>query len=225
MARRLAEDAKGGRSGPPKAGYRSNEKRQAEASKRFSRDFVVSFGGGEPLVKKDVFDILDYCKQEGIIANITTNGLLLNERNAQRLIDSNIYNINISVDSMIGEVNDNMRGVPGYLEKVKSNVENLLRYRDSVGSRVTVFFKSVVCAENIKDIHLLPECAREIGLSGVSFQPIRYCSEESTVRRGQRPHGPLWRLRRLHWQYRGRSDIQSMALRKDRKAAEGFDPM
>lgn len=147
--------------------------------KKLSGTFNINFSGGEPLIKRDLFEILRYCQEQRIIAGITTNGLLLNDKNIQQLLECQIYNINVSLDSMIDEIHDSIRGVPGCLKRVTRNVENLLREKEKTGSKVSVLIKPMVCAENLRDIHKIAEYAKDIGASGVSYQPIFEWSEES----------------------------------------------
>lgn len=147
--------------------------------KELSSTFNVSFSGGEPLMKKDLYEILEFCKEQNITFGVTTNGLLLNEKNVQRLLNCNVFNINISIDSMIDEIHDSIRGVPGCLAKVKKNVEYLVEQKRKTGSRVSIMMKPVVCSENLPDLQKLAEYAKDIGIAGVQFQPIFEWSEES----------------------------------------------
>ena len=77
--------------------------------KDFSGTFSINFSGGEPLLQTDLFEILEFCQRERIIAGIITNGLLLNGTNAKRLIDCGVFNINVSIDSMSDDVHDAMK--------------------------------------------------------------------------------------------------------------------
>jgi len=47
--------------------------------------FQLALGGGEPFLRKDIFDIITYCRSRGIVPNITTNGTLINEATIERI--------------------------------------------------------------------------------------------------------------------------------------------
>ncbi len=147
--------------------------------KEFSGTYNVSFSGGEPLVKKDMFEILDFCKREHIISGVTTNGLLLKGDNIRKLIDSEVFNINISLDSMEDAVHDDLRGVPGLLSKLRTNMDELVEYRKSTGSKVRIILKPMVCTETLPGLPKIAEYAKDLGLEGVNFQPVFDWSEES----------------------------------------------
>jgi radical SAM protein with 4Fe4S-binding SPASM domain len=46
--------------------------------------FSVAFGGGEPFARKDIFEIAEYTRNNGIIPNVTTNGFYITEKNAEK---------------------------------------------------------------------------------------------------------------------------------------------
>ena len=44
------------------------------------------FSGGEPLTRKDLYEIADKCKEIGIITYLSTNGLYVGKKNAKKLL-------------------------------------------------------------------------------------------------------------------------------------------
>lgn len=147
--------------------------------KEFVGTFNINFSGGEPLLKKDLFEILEFCGKENIIAGITTNGLLLNKEKVKRIIDCGLFNVNISIDSLDDKIYDKIRGVPGYLSRVKENVNYLKDYKEKAGSDLKIIVKPTVCSENLHCLNEIVEYAKETGITGVNFQPIFKWSEES----------------------------------------------
>lgn len=57
--------------------------------------FQLAIGGGEPFLRKDIFDIVDYCKQKNVVANITSNGSLITD-DICRKIRNKVGQVNIS---------------------------------------------------------------------------------------------------------------------------------
>lgn len=90
--------------------------------------FLINFGGGEPLLKKDLLELVRYCKDKGFTTNIATNGYLIDEDMARRIADSGLNSINISLDSIDEKVHDYLRGVPGVYKRVMKAIESLDRY-------------------------------------------------------------------------------------------------
>jgi MoaA/NifB/PqqE/SkfB family radical SAM enzyme len=85
---------------------------------------TLRFTGGEPLLRRDFFDIL-----AGIDASpfatigVQTNGLLL-KRYADRVNDSPITHVTVSLDAA-GERNDQVRGVRGYFDRAIAGLDLL----------------------------------------------------------------------------------------------------
>jgi pyrroloquinoline quinone biosynthesis protein E len=60
--------------------------------------FQLAIGGGEPLLRKDIFEILAHSAQRGIVANLTTNGSLITKTTVKHLSNFSIGQINISLN-------------------------------------------------------------------------------------------------------------------------------
>ncbi len=83
--------------------------------------------GGEPFVRDDIYEILEYMGEKGMIVNIFTNLTLLDEEKIERLRDLPVSQYNVSFDSHIGHIQDEFRGVKGAHQKT---VENIKLMRD-----------------------------------------------------------------------------------------------
>ena len=57
---------------------------------------LVSIGGGEPLLRQDIFDIIRFAADAGMSVHICSNGLLINKERAVKLRDSGIAAVSIS---------------------------------------------------------------------------------------------------------------------------------
>ncbi len=95
------------------------------------------FSGGEPLTRKDIYDIAAACKAIGIVTYLSTNGLYVKHSNAEKILDTFDY-IGISIDGS-PEVHDAFRGLKGsFVESMKA-VDLLNSYgRTKVGIRFTM---------------------------------------------------------------------------------------
>lgn len=62
------------------------------------RVFQLAVGGGEPLLRDDLFDVLAYARRQGIVPNLTTNGTLLTPETVHRLETAGVGQVNVSVN-------------------------------------------------------------------------------------------------------------------------------
>lgn len=74
---------------------------------------VIILTGGEPLLRPDIFEIADYGNKKGLRMVMATNGTLVTEEIASKLIDVGIMRVSISIDGLNAESHDKFRKVPG----------------------------------------------------------------------------------------------------------------
>jgi len=90
-------------------------------AKRVLEDFAdngvmfVTFLGGEPLARKDIFELIDHSTDLGIYTALLTNGLNVRHHTIDRLLDVGLEMIGVSIDSRDPAVHDAVRGVSGSL--------------------------------------------------------------------------------------------------------------
>lgn len=84
---------------------------------------ILILTGGEPLLREDVYEIAGYATQRGLRVVLGTNGTLINEEVAERLVQSGVKRVSISLDCAYAEEHDSFRGVPGAYEKSLAGIE------------------------------------------------------------------------------------------------------
>jgi mycofactocin radical SAM maturase len=76
--------------------------------------FYVNIGGGEPTVRKDFWELLDYATAHHVGVKFSTNGSRITPKLAERLAGSDYVDVQISLDGATAPVNDAVRGVGSY---------------------------------------------------------------------------------------------------------------
>jgi mycofactocin biosynthetic radical S-adenosylmethionine protein MftC len=72
--------------------------------------FYVNIGGGEPMLRPDFFEILEYAAAHHVGVKFSTNGTFIDAAAARRLASMDYLDIQISVDGADADVNDLIRG-------------------------------------------------------------------------------------------------------------------
>ncbi|MBE3575356.1 MAG: putative heme d1 biosynthesis radical SAM protein NirJ1 [Firmicutes bacterium] len=98
---------------------------------------VLLFSGGEPLMRPDFFTIANYARQKGLRVTLSTNGTLISRDVAQRLKDTGVGYVGISLDGL-RDANDRMRGQKGAFAAALKGVENCVAVGQKVGLRFTI---------------------------------------------------------------------------------------
>lgn len=97
--------------------------------------FII-FSGGEPLVRKDIFEIANYAKERGIITYLSTNGLYINSQNAKKIVDTFNY-IGVSIDGD-ESTHDYFRGLKGSFKKSLEAMRMIKNAGGKIGIRFTM---------------------------------------------------------------------------------------
>jgi radical SAM protein with 4Fe4S-binding SPASM domain len=125
------------------------------------------FSGGEPLTRKDIYDIATRCRELGIITYLSTNGLYVGKNNAQKLIDTFNY-IGISIDGS-EKTHDHFRGLEGSFRESMKAVKLLNSYDEAkVGIRFTI------TKETFDDLKFIFELAEKENIPKVYISHLVY---------------------------------------------------
>lgn len=98
---------------------------------------VLLISGGEPLMREDLFELLNYAKNYNIRSTISTNGTLIDKRTAKDLKLNGVSYVGISLDG-IGTNHDKFRGVIGSFNKSLEGIRNCVEIGQKVGLRFTI---------------------------------------------------------------------------------------
>lgn len=82
--------------------------------------FYVNIGGGEPTVRPDFWELVDYATAHHVGVKFSTNGVKITPEIARRLAASDYVDVQISLDGATAEVNDAVRGRGSYDTAVRA---------------------------------------------------------------------------------------------------------
>lgn len=108
------------------------------------RDMQLCITGGEPLLRKDFFDIMAYAQKLGYNWGMTSNGTLIDEKTADLLSRTGMKTISVSIDGL-KDTNDWFRQKEGGYDAAVKGIENLTAHGGFAHIQVT----TVVHRKNI----------------------------------------------------------------------------
>lgn len=94
------------------------------------KEFVLS--GGEPFVRDDIFEILDFVKEKNYHIGILTNGIVLTEDFIKRLLPylgSGALSLSISLDALTPQIHDDVRGTEGCFKRTLNSLKNTFQIK------------------------------------------------------------------------------------------------
>lgn len=98
---------------------------------------VILFSGGEPLIREDLFELIEHAKKNEIRSTISTNGTLIDKEMAIRIKELGVGYVGVSLDG-IGSNHDEFRRAKGSFDKALNGIRNCLDVNQKVGLRFTI---------------------------------------------------------------------------------------
>jgi 12,18-didecarboxysiroheme deacetylase len=135
---------------------------------------VILFSGGEPLLREDLPELIDYAVKKGMRAVISTNGTLITKEKARIFAKLNLSYIGVSLDG-IGQVNDSFRGVGGAFDRAVTGIRNAKEAGIKVGLRFTINKR------NLEEIAKIFDLIEEEGIPRVCFYHLVYAGRGSKL--------------------------------------------
>lgn len=137
-----------------------------EEAKELMRSFhkqgtvVWSFNGGEPLVRRDLGELIEYSKSLGFFTTLNTNGYTVKQN---RDIIKQVDHVDLSLDGD-PELHNEIRGAKAYEHAI-----------DALGvlqeEKIDTHIMTVLVRENLEHLDYLIEIAEQFGAS-IKFQPV-----------------------------------------------------
>lgn len=128
--------------------------------------FFITIGGGEPLLRNDIFSIIKYARENFIAVSLVTNGLLINEEIAKKLNTLNLDTITISLDGL--ERNHDLIRGRGNFRKTVNKIKILRKYCKTAKLAVRV----TVNSRNINECNKIIKLAEKLSLDLIRLTPV-----------------------------------------------------
>ncbi|HVI09187.1 MAG TPA: radical SAM protein [Candidatus Binatia bacterium] len=118
---------------------------------------ILVLSGGEPLFRRDIFELAEYGTEKGLRVALATNGTLVTKEVARKIADAGVRRVAISLDGATAAIHDAFRGIPGAFDAAIRGFRNLKEMGMSVQINTTV------ARHNAHQLPDILELARSIG--------------------------------------------------------------
>jgi len=119
--------------------------------------FYLTISGGEIMMRRDFFEILEHARLRTFCIKLKTNGILIRKQEADRIKALGVESVQVSIYSHIPEVHDAITKLPGSLVQ---SIEAMRRLR-AHGIQITI--ANVLMVQNVNDFEGVRALAAELG--------------------------------------------------------------
>lgn len=160
-------------------------------------EHMMLIGLGEPFLDPAIFDRIEYCERHGIATLLSTNGTLLDEQAAERLLNSRLQHITLSFDGASKETFEHYRKGARF-ERVRDNFVRFCRKKHERNSKIQVVVQMVRMPGNAHEVEEFERFWRAVpGVDQVRVkQDETYLVQPHQQLRAGPPH-------RCHYLWRG----------------------
>jgi radical SAM protein with 4Fe4S-binding SPASM domain len=138
----------------------------------------LSFTGGEPTLRDDLFELVEYGRNRGLRMNLITNGRKCSDPSfVAKLVDAGLNSAQVSIEGPDAETHDFIVGMPGAFEQTVQGIRNLRSTDIYTHCNTTICKPNVDKMEDLIDFH-----ADNLGLSYFSMNMVIYTGTAAKLR-------------------------------------------
>jgi len=126
----------------------------------FSNPILV-LSGGEPLYRRDIFDLATYGINKGLRLSLATNGTLIDSKMADKIRDTGFARVAISLDGGNAATHDKFRAIPGSFNKAVEGIKNLIE------RGVSAQINTTIAKHNYKELPEILDLALKLGVDAL----------------------------------------------------------
>ncbi len=128
---------------------------------------IISISGGEPLLRRDVYELIAHAKSKGITVHMCTNGILINADRAQKLRESGVSTVSISVEGTDAAVHDRLRGAGTHAPALAA-----IRLLRETAPEIRIGINYLITRQNFRNMADMVAFAEGLGVDQLKFAPI-----------------------------------------------------
>jgi len=136
----------------------------------------VSFTGGEPLLRGDIYELVEYASKVGLWTNMITNGTLLDRTRVDMLKKAGLSSAQVSIEGPDPEIHDRITGVRGSFDATIRGIELL---KDA---HIPVHTNTTVSQNNLNYLEEICLLVKKIGLKRFSMNLLIPCGSALSKR-------------------------------------------
>lgn len=135
--------------------------------KEWLGSFILTLAGGEPTLRKDVWELISYANNLGIVTVLSTNGSLIKKQTLPLIFKSRLNYIKISLDTLNPDTYYSIRGI-NFSKQVLQTLKLLSKYNN----KISISVNTVITKHNVFELNTLAEFVKKNNLNSITFSPM-----------------------------------------------------
>ena len=140
-------------------------------------DFTIVITGGEPFLRSDIFDVFKYAQKLNLKIEVVSNGSLINQAIAEKIIPLGLKNIAISFDGAREETHDFIRE-KGAFKKAIEAVKYLVAAKKKAGFGPQISVWTTIMKENVGELFDIISLVKDLGVECLVYHPVVVAQED-----------------------------------------------
>lgn len=117
----------------------------------------IVFGGGEPLLRHDLYELVAHARDSGLQCTVSTNGVALSTEVITRLKDSGVSCLEVSLHGSNADTHDSFSGMPGSFMRTVTGITNI------AVTGIPFKVSSCISHHNLSQLESIADLARQCG--------------------------------------------------------------
>jgi MoaA/NifB/PqqE/SkfB family radical SAM enzyme len=143
---------------------------------------TIIFLGGEPFLRKDLLNLIKYCKSKKLTCVTVSNGYLIGENLANTIVASNLDMLAISIDGHDSTIHDRIRGVNGAFDHAVRAIRLIKKRQTELNTRLPeIVIACTVSSNNFLNLPDMVDLAKSLNVRKIRYQYLSVV-DRSTVK-------------------------------------------
>ncbi|MBD3263957.1 MAG: radical SAM protein [Candidatus Omnitrophica bacterium] len=149
---------------------------------------AVVFTGGEPFLRKDIFELIEFSSGQGLVTECISNGYPIDQPTAEKIILSGLQNIAVSIDGANALTHDAIRE-KGSFDRAVRALDYLVRSKKKEGRGPQISIWTTIMKENVEELSQIIYIARDLGVDCLVYHPVIVAQDDM---QNTSPQAPFW---------------------------------
>jgi len=138
--------------------------------------FIATFTGGEPTLREDLPELLQYAQNKGIVTGLVTNGRRLKDKGyVQSLEKTGLDFVQITLESHEPKIHDSITGAKGSWKETVQGIKNV------VPTKIYLTTNTTLNQNNASDFLETVDFIKELGVAGFGCNSLIYSGKANKI--------------------------------------------